>query len=201
MTVTYSKALPNIHKITQENMKLLHKSKEMKKIFPNPPLIAYKRDKNLKDILVHHKHNKQFYPEKQGSFKCQNNCKLCEIMIESKEFKSKDNISYKINQEINCHTKNVIYGITCDKCEQIVYVGETKTELYTRIQNHLSTVRHNKDEPVPNHFNTEGHTIDNFKMIGIEKIKQDNTDMRRIRESFWIKKLKTTIPEGLNRNN
>ena len=41
-------------------MPMLHKSPEMQRIFVEPPLIAYHRDRNLTDILVHGKHNRIF---------------------------------------------------------------------------------------------------------------------------------------------
>ena len=58
------KALPNIHEILQKKYKILYNSEKMKRIFDEPPIVSYKRDKNIKDILVHHKHNLQFYARK-----------------------------------------------------------------------------------------------------------------------------------------
>ena len=37
-------------------------------------------------------------------------------------------------------------------------------------------------------------------IVGIEKIKQLDIHMRKIRESFWIAKLQTLYPGGLNQN-
>jgi hypothetical protein len=33
-------------------MKILYNSEKMKRIFDEPPIVSYKRDKNIKDILV-----------------------------------------------------------------------------------------------------------------------------------------------------
>ena len=46
----------------------------MKRIFDEPPMVSYKRDKNIKDILVHRRHNLQIYGAK--------NCALCSHIIE-----------------------------------------------------------------------------------------------------------------------
>jgi hypothetical protein len=35
----------------------------MKKGFTKPPILAFRRDKNLKDILVHKKHNSMFFKQ------------------------------------------------------------------------------------------------------------------------------------------
>ena len=61
LVITYSKVLPNIHKILKKYMKILYNSEKMKRIFDEPPIVSYKRDTNIKDILVHRKHNLQFY--------------------------------------------------------------------------------------------------------------------------------------------
>ena len=37
-------------------------------------LVSYKRDKNIKDILVHRKHNLQFYGKENGCKACGENC-------------------------------------------------------------------------------------------------------------------------------
>ena len=61
LVITYSKALPNIHEILPKKMNILYNSEKMKRIFDEPPTVSYKRDKNIKDILVHRKHNLQFH--------------------------------------------------------------------------------------------------------------------------------------------
>jgi hypothetical protein len=38
-------------------MKTLHKSERMKNVFKELPIVSYKRNKNIKDILVHRKHS------------------------------------------------------------------------------------------------------------------------------------------------
>ena len=93
-----------------------------------------------------------------------------------------------------------MYGIYCDKCRDILYVGETGTAIYDRMANHLSSVRQGKDEPIPMHFSGEDHNISQFKWFVIEKIRREDIHHRKIRESFWIEKMKTLYPRGLNKN-
>jgi hypothetical protein len=47
-------------------MKILYNSEKMKRIFDEPPIVSYKRNKNIKDILVHRKHNLQCYGKENG---------------------------------------------------------------------------------------------------------------------------------------
>jgi hypothetical protein len=70
LVITYSKALPNIHDILRKNMKILNQSYKMKKVFNQPPIVSFRRDKNIKDILVHRKHNLQFYNKQNGCKRC-----------------------------------------------------------------------------------------------------------------------------------
>ena len=55
LVLTYSDALPNIHSILWKHMNTLHRSDELKEIFPTPPSVAYSRDKNLHEIIIHKK--------------------------------------------------------------------------------------------------------------------------------------------------
>jgi hypothetical protein len=61
LVLTYSKGLPHVREIMKKKMTVLHKSEKMKKVFIKPPILAFRRDKNLKDILVHKKHNSMFF--------------------------------------------------------------------------------------------------------------------------------------------
>ena len=55
LALTYSRYLPNITAILKSKRHLLHRSERMASIFPSDPMVAYKRGKNLEDILVHGK--------------------------------------------------------------------------------------------------------------------------------------------------
>ena len=44
-------------------------------------------------------------------------------------------------QDISCKTKDLVYAIICSNCGEF-YVGETKTELRTRMTVHRQQTRH-----------------------------------------------------------
>ena len=52
LVITYSKQFPDFREITKTHLNLLHKSHRMKTIFKAPPLVAFRKDRNLGDILV-----------------------------------------------------------------------------------------------------------------------------------------------------
>ena len=50
--ITYHPDMPKIHKILEQHWPKIESSSKLKRIFPEKPLVVYKRPKSLKDILV-----------------------------------------------------------------------------------------------------------------------------------------------------
>ena len=48
-----------------------------------------------------------------------------------------------------------------------------------------------------NHFCNNNYTVEKYKVIGIERVNGD-VILREIKQSVWIKKLKTYEPQRLN---
>ena len=107
---------------------------------------------------------------------------------------------------INCQSQNVIYVIECKKCE-MQYVGETRCNLKTRLQRHLSDIRTRKDTSVAIHFNYDcvsDLNVADLIIYPIEIIPDQGSSYKNekkllMRESFWIKELNSLEPFGLNR--
>ena len=79
------------------------------------------------------------------------------------------------------------------------YVGETKRLLKTRLLEHCSDTKHKRDKPVARHFNQPGHSVDDIKIVAIDR-PGSSTDryLRLALEAKWIQKLQTTAPRGIN---
>ena len=197
LVITYSKGLPNLHHILRKHQCVLYKSDRMKKVFENTPMVAYCRDKNLQDILVHSKYNKMYYSKPNGSSKCERKCVLCPHIIESQSFSDNQGNSYNIQGHIDCKTADLVYAIYCAKCQKYVYVGETGCTLYQRMLLNFSRIRTGYPDPVAQHFRDHGHCTDDLKVIGIEKNHGDDV-YRGVKEHLWIKKLNTFKPNGIN---
>ena len=163
LIVTYSRHLSDLHKISRDHMPLLHKSPEMQQIFQEPPLIAYRRDRNLNDILVHGKHNKIFKAKNGESDSCPDkNCAICPIMIRGEEATKVR--TKPLNPGDHCKTTNVVYGLHCEVCKNIVYVGETERTVGERIKEHLADIKHKRVKGVAIHFNAENEVCPFRKM-------------------------------------
>ena len=51
LTVTYNRTLPDLKTIIDKNWHILQIEPKLKEIFAEPPILAFKRNKNLKDII------------------------------------------------------------------------------------------------------------------------------------------------------
>ncbi len=205
IVLTYSRALPDVGKILKKHHHLLGRSTRLKKIFKTQPMCAYRRDTNLSDRIVHQKTAKVLKRKEVGKKEnkkqigCGRNCVTCDKIYRG-QCNTKSGRIIRMNDNIHCRSHNVVYAVYCTKCKHIVYVGETDTKLKDRIQNHLSDIRTKKtkkDKPVSIHFNSKGHSIENFKFAGIEIPRKSDIEYRRTRESLFLK-LCNTQQEGIN---
>lgn len=98
----------------------------------------------------------------------------------------------------NCDTRNAVYLLSCKVCENSVYVGETERALNQRVKGHLWDIRGYKEKPVAMHFNQIKDKLDDLQVQVIEDVKDKSLYYRKIREEFWMNKLNTVTPFGLN---
>ena len=78
-------------------------------------------------------------------------------------------------------------------------MGETGDKLYTRTQNHLSSIRatsHAMSLPVRSHFIAEGHSIEDVRIVGLERVWGRSVFHRRARENRWMNLLGTRQEAG-----
>ena len=95
------------------NFKILQSDPETAPIFPNPPLVSFKRDRNLRNSLVRSSLPSNLEP---GTFDCSRKvCNTCPF-INSKTHIRGPNGSYQVNDHFDCTTSNIIYCITCTLC-------------------------------------------------------------------------------------
>ncbi|XP_066275237.1 uncharacterized protein [Branchiostoma lanceolatum] len=208
LVTTYNPHLPPINNILRKYWNILQLSPRTRELFQDPPLIAYRRNKNLRDTLVRAqipRENKNFITKNipPGSYPCGRKCLTCTYVRKSKDFQShRTSRRYTIRAHITCRTRNIIYMIQCKKCG-IQYVGETGQTLANRMNGHRSSIKTDKDTPIAAHFNQPSHTVADMEVVGLEKLAygrtEDLTRQRRLsRESYWIHQLRTLHPEGLN---
>ena len=135
-----------------------------------------------------------------GMKKCGKQCKVCSFIDVRKEFKSKQTgETFQMKGEFNCNTTGVVYLTSCLKCG-IQYVGQTKRKFADRIREHWLSIVNKKDTANGLHFNSKGHSVDDFRAMVLEKVMPNSNAFLLEREDKWIKTLDTKDPLGLNLN-
>ena len=178
-------------------------------------MIAFRRNKNLRDILgqTHLSKNKKIVPKEHpaygSSYACLSraNNQCCKQVVSTKRFKSQvTNESFQIRHKLNCGSRNVIYLGFCNLCPRTQYVGKSEPPVNLRINMHRHEVKSPNDGQFDKHFNLQGHNYnENARFILIEQVNQQSKMKKKTiqqlledHEDHWIMKLKTVTPDGIN---
>ena len=115
--------------------------------------------------------------------------------------KSSSGATVRLRQNTDCTTENVVYLISCSSCNK-QYVGETKGPLNKRMNGHRDDWRHRRFErsPTAEHFHSADHDfLSNASVCCLEHNKEWSDSTRKLRESYWIRRLNTLCPFGINK--
>ena len=128
-TLTFHPHNHAVKSIILKNFKLLQNDPDTGRIFSQPPLISFKRNKNIGNFLVRSAFQTT---EQPGTFKCARaRCKTCPFICNVEKL-SGPKRSIKITDHFTCTSANVIYCITCTLCKKL-HIGETGRRLAENI--------------------------------------------------------------------
>ena len=214
LIVTYNRILPNIKEITKKHWPILKIDRTLQDVSDTPPLIAYRRNKNLRDLIgcnniINNRKVTQKINLKTG--KCEpfngraGNLCCKQITNTNNTFKSSvTGKEYKIFHNVNCKSTYLIYLMECKLCNK-QYVGKSEWQLNRRINLHRNDVWRTEGPPCDKHFQKKNHEFNTHaKFTVIEKLEHVPTDKKKTRtllerkEDQWMLRLKTIIPQGLN---
>lgn len=160
------------------------------KVFPSLSVIsAYRRNRNLRDILVQ---------AKLPSLVREKQLKLDSQFSRLKFIKNNRNGTlHRISQGFSSRSRNCVYVIFCAICH-VQYVGETKNSLSTRMAQHRYNIRNKKetDTLLVKHFLQHG--LQSIRMAGLQRNINWSDSERKKSERQWIFRLGTKKPFGLN---
>ena len=196
LTLLYHPLTVPVPKIIKSHWHILQSTPNLSDIFDKPPLIAHKRDRNIRDRLVHSKLKCNATPS-PGSTPCgAADCTMCPFVLSDLKVRAPQ-CTFTIKRHFNCQSTNVIYVLLCTLCGAL-YVGETGRYLSIRFKEHVKDIQYNRNKPVANHFNQQGHSHRHLRVLGLWQMPNQDEKARKDAESYFIQKLGTRSPNGIN---
>ena len=197
MPLTYSKHSTAVARIVHRHYHLLQEDPDLQDLFDEPPLIAYRKGRSLRDELVHSRERDQTV----GTYRCsRTGCVTC-AHTNPDPFIVGPSGYVNVSRKFTCESKFVVYVISCKRCGGI-YVGETGERLGDRFQSHrwdvtrYATIPIERHTVVSDHFNDGDHNVDDMLVSAVyhRKNKQD----LRFTEQKLIAHLGAYRGEGMN---
>ena len=184
-------------RILRRNFTLLQQDPKLKEIFSKPPLIAFQRDKNLRDLLVRSKLKPQVSQStSRGCRPCgDKGCKTCPFIDASTTLGGHTG-TFTVRSSLSCQSRDIVYILTCTLCSKL-YVGETCRSLAERFSEHLRSMKLGYSNPVGQHFASPYHSFSHAKIAAVWQNPRDRV-YRKHMESRIISRLGTTQPAGMN---
>ncbi|XP_069502378.1 uncharacterized protein [Ambystoma mexicanum] len=175
---------------------------------PKQPRFAFKRQKNVRDWLVHtYPAIRPFssqstlwnLPPVVGHFKC-GHCSVCDLTDNYKSIDLNGKV-WNLRSFSNCASEWLIYGIKCP-CN-LLYIGKTSRTVRLRICEHRSCLKNKtENKPLVSHFITAKHHYTDFKWFVIQKIsplpRGGNRDLSLSRAEQRLIYTLNTVNRGLN---
>ena len=206
--------MPNLRDIITKHWPILQANQSCKETFSTLPIIAFRKGTNLKKIIgsnsIHSNDKLIKIKNNHHTGMCvpcnSTRCLCCQQLISTTTFKSNQtNKTFKIYHRVNCKSNFVIYLLKCYICN-IQYVRKSETPFNIRLNNHRKDIKSPNAIPACKHFNRHDHDFNNHeKIIIIEQLRNiltasSETLKERLKqqENFWIMKLETLAPLGLN---
>lgn len=221
----YSPNNPPVKQIVDQYWPIIEADTTLSCLYDKRTVIGHTRAKNLRDSLVHSRLRYPPPPTPAPTDRdipnptkvCKNaSCRYCPLLDHSgKVLSTTTGRYYIVPQWFTCRFNNLIYCITCRRCNS-QYVGQTKLTIMSRFQKHLLDIRHCQDwanappsaiakgpTNVGFHFSRPNHNIGDVRIQVLELIRlhpdsDSAQEVRDRRERHWMHRLKTLNPFGLN---
>ena len=119
LVLTYHPLNTRVQRILLDNFKVTADYPATSLIFPRPPMVAFRRDGNVRTSLVHTAAGKT----RAGTYPCTVHVDTHVVVLVA-TFPAKLIFKLTIQDSFTCLSSGLIYCITCRRCPAI-YIGET----------------------------------------------------------------------------
>ncbi|XP_075207972.1 uncharacterized protein LOC142312872 [Anomaloglossus baeobatrachus] len=204
---TYSRDGDFIKNIIRRHWNVLRNDPYLRGVLPTTPGIIYRRAPTLKNILAPSRLKEELPTTVSykpiGVYRCDAKKCLCCNDIQHGRLHfglNPGGVEFTIKSHLTCQSDYVVYLIECE-CDRR-YVGRTIQPLHNRINSH----RHNIKigfmlHGLSRHINLQHKKATRIKVTPIEHIPpyvHNRMEVLNKKETFWIYKLDTLKPRGLN---
>ena len=194
----FAPQLPSISGIIQSGWRVMARDPLMKKVFPEPPMVAWRRPKSIRDKLIKTKvpvaTGRRSNRDIRGMKRCNKpSCAICPY-VKTGQFIRSTNTGkiVTLTSSFSCETSGIVYIIHCQKCF-MEYIGQTGRTLAKRFSEHMGYVRNKLNEPTGKHFNLVGHSISDMEITILEKVHSQSRATREVRESYFIQEFQSEL--------
>jgi len=196
---TYHPKLESLPQKLREHYNILDGDEFTKKVFPEKPMVAFRKCKNIQQHIVKNDINSKSQRDTtETTNQCNKTCKTCKLLSKESIIKSTTNHTFELKTKIQCNAKNIVYAAKC-KQHNTIYVGQTGEELRNRFNKHRYDAKKRPDNnELAKHIHEFNHDFD--KDIDVYVL-QDNLvspNERCLQEDKWVCLLGSLTPKGLN---
>ena len=182
--VTHNPRNHNILYAAKRFFPILEQSENMNNLVKMSQIINSRRQPpNLKKLLTRAKFSTT---RSTGVKKCGDpRCGTCDYIEEGDKITLKTGEELRANASMDCKSANIIYCATCPTCGEN-YIGQSN-KLNARVRVHKQQVKDPsvRNTPCCEHFANCGRG--KFKIFPFFKMWNDNDDLRRAKEDYFIK--------------
>ena len=209
-----SPALASILKSNHQEM--INRDQRMGRAFPNQPRPAFKRGKNIKELLCRAK----LPPAKRvntrgagqdarsGLHRCnrglnRNSCAACPFITNRpaeviKKIRLHSGKEITVDSKLTCKTKSFLYLLWSSKAPQKIYLGSCCREPRERLREHKYDIENEREVAVSQHFMDTRSQVEDLVFRPFMRVKSRCRWVLRHYENRMIDKL-NLIEEGVNR--
>ena len=193
--VTYHPTHSTIASTIHKYLPILHTSSRCKEAIPEPPMVAFRRATNIKDLVVRSSLKAPSAEATNMGFSPCKQCTACKHQHGEHRIQHTVSINsitstttgenFTIRHSLNCLTNDITYVITCKRCSQ-QYVGETKRTLKQRRLEHCGDAKNKREKPVARHCNLPGHLRNDITIMAVDRPGSTNQYHRLALESSGL---------------